>query len=116
MCQFTAMYVGLSEALPPTKNCNDRTIEFQNKLGPGKILGYSCDWVTRRNFPRNGTLKFNEKYVYDGATNVPKWSCFLRAKGLYYPLIVELSAPTPPCNNGLRSWIVKKKKIKNKIK
>ncbi|CAG7899431.1 unnamed protein product, partial [Brassica rapa] len=73
----TAMYVGLSEALPPTKDCNDRTIEFQNKLGPGKILGYSCDWVTRRNFPRNGTLKFNEKYVYDGATNVPKWSCFL---------------------------------------
>ena len=60
------MYVGLSEALPPTKDCNDRTIEFQNKLGPGKILGYSCDWATRRNFPRNGTLKFNEKYVYDG--------------------------------------------------
>ncbi|KAH0916164.1 hypothetical protein HID58_030610 [Brassica napus] len=49
----TAMYVGLSEALPPTKDCNDRTIEFQNKLGP------------------------------------------------------ELSPPTPPCNNGLRSWIVK---------
>ncbi|KAG5390597.1 hypothetical protein IGI04_032138 [Brassica rapa subsp. trilocularis] len=82
------MYVGLSEALPPTKDCNDRTIEFQNKLGPGKILGYSCDWATR-------------------PTNVPKWSCFLRAKGLYYPLIVELSPPTPPCNNGLRSWIVK---------
>lgn len=83
----TAMYAGLSEALPPTKNCNIGMIEVQNKLGSGQNLGYVCDKYTEgRHSILNGTLKFNEKYVYRDEANVPKWSCFLIKGVINYPL------------------------------
>ncbi|CAF2255759.1 unnamed protein product [Brassica rapa subsp. trilocularis] len=103
----TAMYIGLSEALPPVKDCNYRMIEIQNKLGSGQILKYQCSSVVGPE-PIRGLLKFNEKYVFKYSRVYSKtWICNFDKRTHGYELVVELSAPKPPCNSGLRTWIVK---------
>ena len=111
-----AVYIGLNEALPTgprlPEDCNHRMIEFQNKLGTGQILNYTCAKIRFGVTGKHGFLKFNEKCVYNlrGVRNRP-WVCWLtkgpRSDLYLYELKVELSPPKPPCKNGLRTWIIK---------
>ncbi|CAH8355607.1 unnamed protein product [Eruca vesicaria subsp. sativa] len=103
------MYIALSEALPPVKDCIC-TLEIQNKLGFGQILDYKCGKIV--NSRPHGFLKFNEKFRTRFISVVSNtWICWLskgpKSDSYGYELKINLPALKPPCNNELHKWIAK---------